>query len=327
MILYAHQTLGRFLLLAIPTIVIVAGAANVVEAKPSKKEEASQRFQKGVELYGDGDLRAALIEFRRAYELVPTYQLLYNMGQTAAELKDYVEAYDYYKRYLRKGRDKISAERRDEVKEQLRLLEGYLASMRIRVSVDDAEVSVDGVVVGVSPLDKAVKVSAGRRRVVVTKEGYSRWERKIDLAGRDAETVKVKMVSVRRRDREEDMPNPFLGSDRDQGQPGFSSAFWASATVTGLLAVGTGFAAVQTLRQRNVYNEQLALVPNSAANIKFAGDDLRQLALITDVGLVLTAVGVVSTVLLASRKDLQSTRSSSLQMQVGLTNVALIGEF
>jgi tetratricopeptide (TPR) repeat protein len=327
LILHAHQTLGRFLLLAIPTIVIVAGAADIAEAKPTKKEEASQRFQKGVELYGDGDLRAALIEFRRAYELVPTYQLLYNMGQTAAELKDYVEAYDHYKRYLRKGRGKIDDDRRSEVREEIQLLEGYLASMRIRVSEDDAEVSIDGVVVGDSPLDGAVKVSAGRRRVVVTKEGFSRWERKIDLAGRDAETVKVQLISVERRDRQEDMPNPFLGEQQDRREPGFSNAFWASATVTGLLAVGSGFAAIQTLRQRNIYNEQLTLVPNSAANIKIAGDDLRQLALITDIALGLTAVGVVSTVVLASRNDSSSTRSSSLQMQVGPTNVALIGQF
>lgn len=318
--------MGRLLIILFVCSLFVAGNAHDVEAKPTKKEEASQRFQRGVELYDSGDLRAALIEFRRAYKLVPTYQLLYNMAQVAAELKDYVEAYDYYKLYLRKGRDKIDTDRRSEVEGQIEQLEGYLASLRIVVSEDDAEITIDGVVVGISPIAESFKVSAGRRDVVVSRRGFSTWERKLDLAGRDSETIDVELISLRT-SADETAPNPFLGPGAvDKSKPRYSRAFWASATITALLAGGTAVAALQTLRAKDVYEEQLAFVPNSAANIRLAGDDLRQLALITDIALGLTVVGAISTVLLG-RQDAKDRRSAGIQMQLGPTNVAVVGRF
>ncbi len=327
MILHAHQTMGRFLLLAVATVIIVVAAAAPAEAKPTKKEEASQRFQRGVELYDSGDLRAALIEFGRAYELVPTYQVLYNMGQTAAELKDYAEAYDHYKTYLRKGRDKISVERRNSVKSQIKMLEGYLASLKIRVSEDDAEVSIDGVVVGVSPLYQAIKVSAGRRKIVVSKEGFAPYEKTLDVAGRDKESLTVELASYSGGSEEENVANPFLADTPGPANSGFSNAFWASATITGLFAVGTTVAAIQTYRSSNIYDEQLRKVPNNATNLDIASNNLRQLALITDVTLGLTAVGVITTLLLAGRSESGRSSSSGLQMQVGPTEVALVGQF
>lgn len=327
MILHAHQTLGRFLLLAVATILIVASTAAIAEAKPTKKEEASQRFLRGVELYDSGDLRAALIEFGRAYELLPTYQVLYNMGQTAAELKDYAVAYDHYRSYLRKGRGKIDDERRKEVGAQIQMLEGYLASIKIRVSEEDAEVSIDGVVVGASPLFQAIRVSAGRRKIVVKKEGFAPFEKTLDLAGRDKEAISVELASFSSRSPEENVANPFLGGGTGREKAGFSNAFWASATITGLFAIGTTVAGIQTYRSRNIYDEQLRKVPNNADNLRIASDNLRQLALITDVTLGLTAAGVITTLLLAGRGDSATSSSTSLQLEVGPTKVALVGLF
>jgi formate-dependent phosphoribosylglycinamide formyltransferase (GAR transformylase) len=250
------------------------------------------------------------------------------MGQAAAELKDYAEAYQYFKLYLKNGREKIDESRRDEVQAQLELLEGNLASIKVRVVQDDAEITIDGVVVGASPLYEAVKVSAGRRKVVVSRKGFLPWERKIDLAGRDSETVNVDLVSLTSPARDENAPNPFLEAGPvDRSDPGLSRAFWTSATITALLAGGTGFFAIQTYRSRNIYDEQLALVPNNAANIRLAGDDLRQFALLTDISLGLTVVGAISTVLLARRSDNNRGRVAGLQMQLSPSRVALVGEF
>ena len=58
----------------------------------SKSDEASQRFRSGVRFYKDHDFAAALVEFKQAYDLVPNYIVLYNLGQTARELKDYAAA-------------------------------------------------------------------------------------------------------------------------------------------------------------------------------------------------------------------------------------------
>ena len=55
-------------------------------------EEGRKHFQAGVQFYKENDFRAALIEFKRAYELAPNFKVLYNLGQTSLELQDYASA-------------------------------------------------------------------------------------------------------------------------------------------------------------------------------------------------------------------------------------------
>src|ERR1043166_1717810 len=51
---------------------------------------ARQQFAHGVELYRAGAYDAALAAFTRAYELAPTYRILYNLAQVQAQRQDYV---------------------------------------------------------------------------------------------------------------------------------------------------------------------------------------------------------------------------------------------
>lgn len=283
------------------------------------KQEASQRFQKGVELYGRGDVRAALIEFKRAYKLVPSYQLLYNMAQAASELRDYVEAYEHYKRYLADGGGKIAAGRKDEVEAHILQLEGYLATIDLEVSVDGAEISIDGVVVGVAPLSEPAVVSAGRRKISVTRSGYASWERYLDLAGKDTESLEVKLISL-------SAPKSETSSSRVAKASGLGTGFWVSATTTVLLAAGTGYMAYRTSKASDDYDTQLSKVPNSQRAIDDAAKDLRREALLTDLGIGLTAVGLVSTVIFATVGG-ESRETNRVSLSVGPGQVALGGTF
>ena len=87
--------------------------AKKVAAPPS--EEASQRFRSGVAFYKDKDFAAALVEFKRAYELVPNYSVLYNLGQTGRELKDYAAALEAFEQYLDEGGARVAPARHKEV--------------------------------------------------------------------------------------------------------------------------------------------------------------------------------------------------------------------
>src|SRR5690349_8071602 len=57
-----------------------------------RKQRASEHFERGVMLYGDGAHRAALIEFERAYETLPDFRLLYNIAHVRMLLEDYLAA-------------------------------------------------------------------------------------------------------------------------------------------------------------------------------------------------------------------------------------------
>src|SRR5262245_54716328 len=84
-------------------------------AAPNNSEAGRGHFDRGVDYYRDGNINAALIEFKRAYEAAPNYRVLFNLGQVANALNDYVEAQRYFQRYLQDGGAEIDAERRAEV--------------------------------------------------------------------------------------------------------------------------------------------------------------------------------------------------------------------
>src|SRR5450755_2596179 len=47
---------------------------------PAVKAEARERFDTGLHLFEKGENAGALAEFKRAYQLIPTPVVLYNMG-------------------------------------------------------------------------------------------------------------------------------------------------------------------------------------------------------------------------------------------------------
>ena len=85
-------------------------------AHADSKDAARSHFEHGVELYREGDFRAALIEFQRAYEASPNYKVLYNLGQTNLELQDYAGALKALRGYLEGGGGAVPAARRTKSK-------------------------------------------------------------------------------------------------------------------------------------------------------------------------------------------------------------------
>lgn len=314
------MTSNRISLVAAACVLAMAIAAPALADKsPSEKDKAtaSARFKKAVELYKAGDVRAALIEFRRAYKLAPTYHLLFNIGQASAELRDYVDAYNSFTQYLDDGGDKISDKRRAMVERELERLKGYLARLQVSVSVEGAEITIDGVDSGVSPLAEPLLVSAGRRKVAVSREGYARWERSIDLAGEDERTIEVNLLSL-------------AGGGTDRGIRSYGTEFWVSAGVTAALGIGTGVAGALTLSAKGDQDEVLGTVPITQEAIDQATGKTRRLALITDIGLGLTVAAGITTLVFALRSGKQSKREKqarSVDVVFGPNRVALFGRF
>ncbi len=85
------------------------------EASPDLIAEARKHFRLGLQLYNEGNGRAALIEMRRAYEIAPSPRLLYNIGQAASDAKDYAAAFDAMSLYLERGGTDLNEQRREQV--------------------------------------------------------------------------------------------------------------------------------------------------------------------------------------------------------------------
>jgi hypothetical protein len=149
-----------------------AGAAALQPAASRDVEEARVHFQRGIEFFSDESYEAALVEFERAYQIAPSYQILYNTGRIHAALKDYARALRDLNRYLREGGDAVPDERRQQVLQLTRSLEQKVATLEIVSKVPGARVSVDDVPLGETPL-RGVMVNPGSRRITASKPGYN----------------------------------------------------------------------------------------------------------------------------------------------------------
>src|SRR3954469_14619078 len=97
------------------------GISSVAYADPQQPgtslKEAGKHFQRGVALYNEADYRAALVEFRRAYDIAPNAAVLYNIGQTYYQLQNYAAALTTLQHYL--GEAGPTAPHRHEVEQTL----------------------------------------------------------------------------------------------------------------------------------------------------------------------------------------------------------------
>ena len=182
----------RWLLLA--AVILWNTTAVAQKTTDEQQAEASARFRRGVELYHEGAFRAALAEFQRAYALAPDYRLLYNIAQAKLEVQDFLGAAQDYERYLVEGGSAIDASSRAQVEEVLVALRDRVGRIHVVVNRAGAEVLIDDIKVGVSPMPETVLANIGRHRVSArTSDGASN-ATVIDLAGGEVLEVSLQLV-------------------------------------------------------------------------------------------------------------------------------------
>ncbi len=166
------------------------------EVSPQARAEARERFERGLELYEEGQFRAALAELEQAYEVAPAYQVLYNLGKVYAQLGDAVRATDAFDQYLREGGADIPDERRAEVEQDLERQRARIARVMVRTNVDGSTVMVDGADVATTPLDEPLRVTAGEHVIGARAPRHDAATRRIQLAGGVLESVELELHEV-----------------------------------------------------------------------------------------------------------------------------------
>ncbi len=280
-------------LLAITTVLVAmslarSGRADEPAAAPtatsSMEEEARARVKRGLELYDEGDYKLALIELERAYEILPSYKILYNLAQIHAQLGQYAKAHDALTRYLAEGGTEIPPERRAEVEADLASFVKRIASITIETNVAGAEIMIDDRPVGTAPLAK-LHVDAGSVRVAASKPGYVTVTRVITLAGGDETSVRLDLTSAF-----VVAPPPAPPAADDKTSPLVVGA-WIGTGVLVAGAIGTGIATIATNSHFDSMRE--APIAGSAAqakqDIERQGNLVDALALTTDV-LIVTSI-------------------------------------
>jgi hypothetical protein len=290
------------------------------EENADPRAEASERFRRGVKLYKDGDFVAALVEFKRAYELEPNYRVLYNLGQTSRELKDYAPALQAFQRYLAEGGKEIPRKREEEVRRSIGDLTDRVGTLTITTNVEGAEIQIDDVVVGVAPLEEPIVVNVGRRRVEATLTGHAPARRVLEVAGKDDLKVELQLTDL------ETARPPLPPPPRPRPEPTTPVAGIVALSITGACAIVTGILGGLALSARSDLADALAAFPGTPKDIQDAQDRAATFATATDVMLAVTGAAAVTTVVLfvvsagsGSEADGSEVEGSEDRVSVSLT--------
>ncbi len=140
----------------------VLAAVPALAQSASAKKQAGAHYQRGVGLFKEGDYGAALAEFRAAYDAVPSWEVLYNIGLTERRLFKYGSAVQTLHRYLKEGGKRVPQDRRDSVEKELEQIRQLTSKVTVTVEGAPALLSVDGEPYGKSPLEEPVLLGPGK---------------------------------------------------------------------------------------------------------------------------------------------------------------------
>jgi len=237
------------------SLAICTGALADDTAQP---DQAKAAFEEGATLFADGEFPAAAEAFRHAYEIKPSWRLLYNIGQSEAAAKRHGLAMEAFERYLSQGGDDIDEARRIEVTGEIERLRTIVGTIEI-AAPDGSLVVIDDVERGHTPLSGRLKVAAGVEHQVEIRQGDQvLLARSVSVGGRENQLVEAKpgdevgAVVAEPTSEPEDEPVEAEEQDAEPMSP-LSTAGWATLGVGGGLVITGAVTGIVALSR----NEQL----------------------------------------------------------------------
>ncbi|WP_438008009.1 PEGA domain-containing protein [Sorangium sp. So ce321] len=187
-------------LIAAPDIAVAQPAAP--QEAPASAAEAAKRadasYRQGLRLYSDGKYAEAEAALQSAWELNPTFDVAYNLGNTEYKLKKHREAAQYLSFALRHWPlMKAAAKLKVTAEQRLAESRAQVGAVRVTVGVAGAEVLVDGKAVGRAPLEGEVFVDAGEHRVEARLEGYAPANETVKVAKGGSAEVALAMAAAK----------------------------------------------------------------------------------------------------------------------------------
>lgn len=307
--------------------------AQSTAAASSEVDQARAHFERGASLFKEGSFDAALAEFKRAYEIVPNYKVLYNIGQAQVERHDYVAALRAFEDYLRQGATDIATERRESVERDIASLKTRVATLAVKSNARGAELLVDGVSVGTVPFDSDPLVSAGTRRLTLKKAGFTPLERTISVAGGDHPEVEMNLEPLSNLPAGDSQPSgPVTPIARSESRP-VRPATWVSLAATGVFTGAAVTFGLLARKSNEDLDAELARFPADASRVDDVRSRVKLEAGLTDGFAIAAAASGILTVYFAlsspksSETSARAPRVSSARVVPTGQGFAVLGKF
>ncbi|MDI7269813.1 MAG: PEGA domain-containing protein, partial [Myxococcota bacterium] len=285
------------------------------------RDEARRRFQRGVELAGAENWTAALVEFSRSVELLPTAPGLLNLGFCQRRLNRPLESLRTFERFLAEFATQADAADRDDARRHIDELKRELGRIAVRVNVDGTTVLVDDKVVGESPLAEPVYVEPGPHVVIARSAEHGTTRRSVTVGIGEQVDVELALTVV------------AVGPDPDGEEGGSTTTttttteeeggtdpiwFWTAAGVAGAGVVAWGVLGGMALAADSDY---------SSADARTAGerDDGLALALGADIAAGIAIAALAATAVLLFTTDWDGEEAPEGGDAEGVATAGLFG--
>jgi hypothetical protein len=186
--------LSRLACVSLLSLALAASAGERVAAA-ADSAEAAERFDQAMRLVDEGDLTGGLAQFERAYELIPSPTVSYNIGLVYAALHRPVEAARALEQALAHA-DELKPEYRDRAQRMLRAQQENIGRVAVTTNVKAGVVEIDNVEVAKLPLSGPLPVSGGPHIIGTVSPGYAPARREVIVAGRQEVAVQLELVAI-----------------------------------------------------------------------------------------------------------------------------------
>ena len=180
-------------------------------AAKSAPDHADELFEQATAAYDAGRLPEAHAKLLQAWALKKTHDIAGNLGVVELKLGENAQAAEHLTWALQHFPPTEADQAKHGFEQKLAKARAQIGALRVRVSVDGAEVTVNGRAMGRAPLDDEVFVEAGAVRVSARREGYATVEQTVSVAKGEAREVVIPLVAAKPAGRSV-VPGVVLGS-------------------------------------------------------------------------------------------------------------------
>ena len=157
-------------------------------------DRADQLFEDGAIAFDAGRYTEAQTKLEQAWALKKTYDIAGNLGIVEVRLSMYPRAAEHLSWALQHFPPTETVKARQGYEQELEKARAQTGVLQIRVSIDGADVTVNGRSMGAAPLADNVFVAPGTVKVVARREGYITGEQTVTVAKGEAREVSLSLT-------------------------------------------------------------------------------------------------------------------------------------
>lgn len=156
--------------------------------------DAKNEYEAAKILYADGDFAGSALKFHHAYLLSSDARLLWNEAAAEKNQRHYARVEALIREYLAKGGATTEADKAD-AQALLETVRAFIADLNVTCNENAANVYVDDVQVGTTPLPAPLRIDMGSRRVRVVKTGFKEFAQTVEIVGGGQSTIDAQLAA------------------------------------------------------------------------------------------------------------------------------------